>query len=223
MYCLVFFLMIRRPPRSTRTDTLFPYTTLFRAQSRNEFDGSIFGGNLAENVQQVLGAKLAWTPTDRIDVTAQLGRNDDRSENSFDDHAGGRTRVGHFYTSRKPASLPADFRLDARNLLSAGADWPRDAVESDTEFDVTRRDNTGVFPEYPGSFGAHRLQASVRNDDNEQFGSPTTGGIGWGLAFAGHFSPTANHATGFQAPNFNDLYYPFFGTPELLPAAAPGT
>src|SRR3546814_19620021 len=28
---LVLFLMIRRPPRSTRTDTLFPYTTLFRS------------------------------------------------------------------------------------------------------------------------------------------------------------------------------------------------
>src|SRR3546814_1838617 len=30
-FCLFFFLMIRRPPRSTRTDTLFPYTTLFRS------------------------------------------------------------------------------------------------------------------------------------------------------------------------------------------------
>src|SRR3546814_20064860 len=30
----VFFLMIRRPPRSTRTDTLFPYTTLFRSGAR---------------------------------------------------------------------------------------------------------------------------------------------------------------------------------------------
>src|SRR3546814_4928123 len=29
--CYLFFLMIRRPPRSTRTDTLFPYTTLFRS------------------------------------------------------------------------------------------------------------------------------------------------------------------------------------------------
>src|SRR3546814_6359170 len=28
----IFFLMIRRPPRSTRTDTLFPYTTLFRSR-----------------------------------------------------------------------------------------------------------------------------------------------------------------------------------------------
>src|SRR3546814_11840260 len=30
-----FFLMIRRPPRSTRTDTLFPYTTLFLSASRS--------------------------------------------------------------------------------------------------------------------------------------------------------------------------------------------
>src|SRR3546814_8203087 len=29
--CVLFFLMRRRPPRSTRTDTLFPYTTLFRS------------------------------------------------------------------------------------------------------------------------------------------------------------------------------------------------
>src|SRR3546814_13021531 len=28
---LFFFLMLRRPPRTTRTDTLFPYTTLFRS------------------------------------------------------------------------------------------------------------------------------------------------------------------------------------------------
>src|SRR3546814_3497803 len=32
-YTFFFFLMIRRPPRSTRTDTLFPYTTLFRSES----------------------------------------------------------------------------------------------------------------------------------------------------------------------------------------------
>src|SRR3546814_8761791 len=32
IYFMFFFLMIRRPPRSTRTDTLFPYTTLFRSR-----------------------------------------------------------------------------------------------------------------------------------------------------------------------------------------------
>src|SRR3546814_9629702 len=32
---MIFFLMIRRPPRSTRTDTLFPYTTLFRSRDQS--------------------------------------------------------------------------------------------------------------------------------------------------------------------------------------------
>src|SRR3546814_20079536 len=39
--------MIRRPPRSTRTDTLFPYTTLFRsrhrARNRRDHDAAGFG------------------------------------------------------------------------------------------------------------------------------------------------------------------------------------
>src|SRR3546814_11202450 len=34
-YCSFFYLMIRRPPSSTRTDTLFPYTTLFRSAEFN--------------------------------------------------------------------------------------------------------------------------------------------------------------------------------------------
>src|SRR3546814_20776425 len=41
IHCILFFLMIRLPPRSTRTDTLFPYTTLFRSppnpQPQNPF------------------------------------------------------------------------------------------------------------------------------------------------------------------------------------------
>src|SRR3546814_16404990 len=36
--------MIRRPPRSTRTDTLFPYTTLFRSNYRAGMGGSGTGG-----------------------------------------------------------------------------------------------------------------------------------------------------------------------------------
>src|SRR3546814_17429385 len=46
--------MIRRPPRSTRTDTLFPYTTLFRSGARamKNFDVVIAGAGMA-------GASLA--------------------------------------------------------------------------------------------------------------------------------------------------------------------
>src|SRR3546814_13420172 len=40
---IVFFLMIRRPPRSTRTDTLFPYTTLFRSRQKCVVQNNRFG------------------------------------------------------------------------------------------------------------------------------------------------------------------------------------
>src|SRR3546814_14047855 len=42
-----FFLMIRRPPRSTRTDTLFPYTTLFRSSDRGQ-DGQTEGDGVGD-------------------------------------------------------------------------------------------------------------------------------------------------------------------------------
>src|SRR3546814_9504400 len=49
MFSLFFFLMIRRPPRSTRTDTLFPYTTLFRSHP-------LLGGALSNKVVYTLAS-----------------------------------------------------------------------------------------------------------------------------------------------------------------------
>src|SRR3546814_4027358 len=40
----VFFLMIRRPPRSTRTDTRFPYTTLFRSGAADSRTACLYRG-----------------------------------------------------------------------------------------------------------------------------------------------------------------------------------
>src|SRR3546814_17463121 len=60
-----FFLMIRRPPRSTRTDTLFPYTTLFRSNGSMAGPNMHAGGLLASS-QTVsswvsdLGSGLHW-------------------------------------------------------------------------------------------------------------------------------------------------------------------
>src|SRR3546814_17548368 len=42
-YSIFFFLMIRRPPRSTRTDTLFPYTTLFRSFAAHDAARALHG------------------------------------------------------------------------------------------------------------------------------------------------------------------------------------
>src|SRR3546814_5109993 len=46
-YWCFFFLMIRRPPRSTRTDTLFPYTTLFRSVSNSTRITRVCGPRIA--------------------------------------------------------------------------------------------------------------------------------------------------------------------------------
>src|SRR3546814_6931145 len=49
--------MIRRPPRSTRTDTLFPYTTLFRSYELGEAYGA------GRGVDQDTAAGARWTNT----------------------------------------------------------------------------------------------------------------------------------------------------------------
>ncbi len=198
-------------------DTLKLEARALRAEAFNEFDGSIFGGNEADNVQQALSGKLTWTPSQRATVTAQLGRSDDDSDNSFNDHAGTTTRVGNFDTHRTTASLQGDFSVAEGQVLSAGADWQRDRIDSNTAYDITSRNNTGVYVEYIGAFGAQQLQASVRNDDNGQFGNHVTGSLGWGLEFGEGYKLTASAGSGFKAPTFNDLYYPFFGNPDLEP------
>src|SRR3546814_15102579 len=54
-----FFLMIRRPPRSTRTDTLFPYTTLFRSSKQLE----IFPDAVCETATRVDWLSHTTAPT----------------------------------------------------------------------------------------------------------------------------------------------------------------
>src|SRR3546814_20965708 len=46
--------MIRRPPRSTRTDTLFPYTTLFRSLGKARDDGGVAALKVGEFLEPAL-------------------------------------------------------------------------------------------------------------------------------------------------------------------------
>src|SRR3546814_10851476 len=56
---LIFFLMIRRPPRPTRTDTLFPYTTLFRSASIIGSNGEgIAAAIIAQHSLKITAAEL---------------------------------------------------------------------------------------------------------------------------------------------------------------------
>lgn len=193
-----------------------------RAEAFNEYDGSVFGGNEADNVQQVAGGKLTYAPSDVVTLTAQAGRNYDESTTYFRDiDAGTRVGVGQIDTRRDTASVQADFGLAPTQRFSLGFDWMSDNVESDTDYALTSRTNFAVFSDYTARFGAHRVQAGVRHDDNEQFGGHTTGSLGWGLDLDHGLRLNASAATSFKAPTFNDLYFPFgSGNPDLEPERA---
>src|SRR3546814_15993145 len=66
-FSLFFFLMIRRPPGSTRTDTLFPYTTLFRSKGTTITDPTLnnaaFVINTFEQGNPALKPEIADTIT----------------------------------------------------------------------------------------------------------------------------------------------------------------
>ncbi len=195
------------------TDALRAEANFLDARGDNEYDGS--WTNRSKVRQQIAGAKLAFVPSDRFNLTASAGRNRDDSDDFHD-----AIQASYFNTRRDQAALQADVALAAGQLLSLGADWQRDALDSSNAFDETRRDNTAGFVEYQGSFGAHRLQASLRRDDNDQFGQHATGSAGYGYSFANGLKLTASYATGFKAPSFNDLYYPMFGNPDLKPESS---
>ena len=197
-------------------ETLSVEGHMLDAASRNQYDGSIYGGNEADNQQRVYGGKLRWTPGDAFGLSVQVGRNDDQAD-SYYVQAGKRSFVSTFDTRRDTASVQGDFLFAEGQQLSVGGDWQKDQVTSTTAYSIDNRDNTGVFAEYQGRFGAHSLQASVRNDDNEQFGNHTTGSLGYGLALGHGLRLTASAGTGFKAPTFNDLYFPWSSNPALKP------
>src|SRR3546814_17541759 len=78
-------LMITRPPRSTRTDTLFPYTTLFRSVSRThpvaairpliDAGQRVFGENRVQEAQTKWPALRAASPDISLHLIGQLQSN----------------------------------------------------------------------------------------------------------------------------------------------------
>ncbi|MGB3394033.1 MAG: TonB-dependent vitamin B12 receptor [Stenotrophomonas sp.] len=201
------------------SETLSVEGQVLDAASRIQLDGS--SRNESDNRQQVFGGKLLWNPSDAFGLTARVGRNNDQSDGYLAAN-GTRSFVSTLDSRRDTASLQGDIRLAEGQQLSAGADWQRDHVTATDAFIVESRDNTGVFVEYQGRFGAHSLQASVRNDDNEQFGNHATGSLGYGFDLGNGLRLNASAGTGFKAPTFNDLYYPCspwgcYNNPALKP------
>jgi len=184
--------------------------SLLQAQGGNDYDGSF--GNQSDFVQQAVSGKLRHTIGDKVVVTAQLGQAKDENDNFKDG-----TFKSRFNTSRATAAVQADVQVTPDAAMTIGVDQQRDKVNSNTTYDVTSRDNTGVFANYQQQLGATQFDVSARQDDNAQFGTHTTGGVAVGRDLSNGMRITAAYGTAFKAPTFNNLYYPNSGDPTLQP------
>ena len=101
--------------------------------------------------------------------------------------------------------------------IVVGAETVRQKVLSDAgqPFSRTHRDTNSAFAGVNEAYGGHRFEASVRRDDEEQFGARNTGSASYGLDYPGWLRLSATFARGFRPPTFYDLYGPSF------PGAAP--
>ncbi len=184
--------------------------SLLKAEGENEYDGSF--SDEADFLQQAISGKLSAGLSDKLKLRFQVGQSRDESDTSKDGAS-----PGTFQTKQHTASLIGDYAVNTNHNLLFGTDWLKTNVKSSTKYDVTSRNNNGVFASYTAQLNKTRLDASLRYDDNEQFGSKTTGGIAVGQQLSNSIRLKASYGTAFKAPTFNQLYYPDYGKADLLP------
>jgi len=189
-----------------------------QAQSNNQYDGSAFVGNQAEGLQQVLGGSVKFSPMQSWHTTLRVGSSQDNSNAFFNGIFNSR-----YNTQRDSLSVQNDFALRDNQLVTVGFDQQKDSVNSTTLYAKTTRNNDAIFTQYQGSVGAHSLQLSARRDANQQFGTHSTSGIGYGYALNDDTRFTASVGTAFKAPTFNQLYFPNFGSATLRPELSRST
>src|SRR3546814_13993350 len=73
VWLVLFLLMLRRPPRSTRTDTLFPYTTLFRSRAARLARDARLGPGAAQALLPAVQLRAAGRRARRL-AGPQIGR-----------------------------------------------------------------------------------------------------------------------------------------------------
>src|SRR3546814_694711 len=103
--------MIRRPPRSTRTDTLFPYTTLFRSPLKHTLSGrdekTMMKLIVAQDSQRVVGIHMVGLDAPEIIQGMAVALKAGATKQVFDATVGIHpTAAEEFVTMREP--LPGD-------------------------------------------------------------------------------------------------------------------
>jgi vitamin B12 transporter len=180
------------------------------AEGKSEFDGSF--QNAVDFSERVVSLRLSGKLSEAWHAQLVLGQNADDQDNFIDD-----IPAGNFDTTRDTATVQLDGRLSPALRLISGLDYQRDRIASDTAFVLTSRTSAGAFSELHGEFAGWSTLAGARYEDNEQFGGQVTGNAGAAHKIGDRQRLSVAWGTAFHAPSFNDLYFPFFGNPELDP------
>jgi vitamin B12 transporter len=190
---------------------------LLRSENRADFDGSLFSGNLSRSEQEVLGIKGTLRPLDPWTMILSAGRSSDQYRSFYEDAFVVERFVDRFDTERDTLAIQNDLEWMPGQVVTLGLDYLVDRVDGTIDYTEDSRSNTGVYGQYLGSIGSNELSASLRHDDNQQFGDYTTGNAAWGYRFDRDLRVSLSYGSAFKAPTFNDLYYPGFGNPNLSP------
>jgi vitamin B12 transporter len=149
--------------------------------------------------------------------TFTLGTSEDKSFGDYfrmsDGAFGGTTQ---FNTSRRQATLQNDLALD-KDVLSLLFEGRNETVDSSTAYTVSSRDVRSALVSYAFNHPVWNALVVARNDDNSQFGNVTNWALSGGYRVTDSLRAVASLGTSFQAPSFNQLYYPGFGNTALLP------
>ena len=181
---------------------------LLQVESHNDYDSGTDAN--ADDVLRVYGARARFALASFWDVTLQAGRSEEQNDNFK-----GSTFNSRYDTQRDSFSWQNDLHLADNQLLTLGYDWLEDEISSSVSYPEKSRYNHGLFAQYLGQAGRHDWQVSLRHDDNEAYGEHTTGSLGYGFALTDSVSFAASYGTAFNAPTFNQLYYPSFGNPDI--------
>jgi vitamin B12 transporter len=181
----------------------------FYSNGRAHFDNGLLTDDLNNQKLYTLAAysKNQITPVWQSLLRVGQGTDDIVTSGQF---------PGKFETNQNQATWQNTFKLWGGSLI-AGAEYLRQKVTSDVAYAQTSRTISSVFAGYAGDFGSNGIQANVRYDDNSQFGSHTTGSLGYGYRVSDNLRLRATAGTAFHAPTFNDLYFPDAGNPNLQP------
>ncbi|MDC7709202.1 TonB-dependent receptor domain-containing protein [Vogesella indigofera] len=195
--------------------------TAFQSESRSEYDQSSKKQDESKSRLGGQSLELKNRLGERWNSSLRYSYSTDKSLNFTNGNFS--TASSYFETRQNEWQWQNDLNLDAAGQLALGLVNTEQHVLSSTAFSQTRRRVNAAFAGYQGEFGAHRLQGSVRHDDNSQFGGHTTGQIGYGFVPAAGWLLRVAYGTAFRAPTFNDLYWPdatYTGNPRLKPEEA---